>query len=120
MTTKFNSKYRKYKKNGRFIVFKKKKLLNIIKNFTIIFSLFVNLMLIVVLFAIMTRNFSVIIDKNCFATTSENVSLKMPVTFYLDSSSSIKGYAYATLPKDTRMPVKITLIKPRILAKLFK
>jgi hypothetical protein len=120
MSTKFDSRYRKSTRNRKFIVFKKKRVFNTIKNVTILFSLFVNIVLVLAFIAILTNNFSVIIDKNCFATTSENVLMTMPVTFYLDASTKIKGYASASIPKGTKMPVKITLSKPRITAKLFK
>lgn len=108
MTTLFKSK----KRNSKIKKESNKKIWDLIKNITIIISLSINLFILLFFATAIIKNVSINFSHVCYATTTEDVTMCVPATFYMEHGSKISGDTYVTLPKGLLLPVKINMNIP--------
>jgi hypothetical protein len=84
---------------------------DVIKRITIVVSIIINTTVIVFVLIILTHKVSINIDGNGEATTTNDVPLKMPISFDM-GAIKIKGDASVVIPKETLLPVKIKMVIP--------
>jgi hypothetical protein len=84
---------------------------NVIKNIAIIFSIIMNITIIVFVLIVLTHKISININESGEATTTEDVPLKMPISFDMGAIKN-KGDANVVIPNQTRLPVKIQMTVP--------